>query len=157
MDVICFSWQSCKVGKFYSSFPSSGKFLQISFTYFVPNTDNNTIYSFSLGKKKHLPGVKTLQLQVYVFLKGSFFNRLYYYMRNFCNLIGLEQWYSRLPITRTFRGNRKKFELPGVQVIGSSKKIAESKVKNSFYCTVNILITFNCRNVKWKLKDTSRL
>ena len=51
--------------------------------------------------------------------------------------------YSRLPITRTFKGNRKK-----VRVIGSSKKIAESKVKNSFYCTVNISITFNCRNVK---------
>ena len=51
--------------------------------------------------------------------------------------------YSRLAITRTFKGNRKK-----VRVIGSSKKIAESKVKNSFYCTVNILITFNCRNVK---------
>ena len=51
--------------------------------------------------------------------------------------------YSRLPITRTFKGNRKK-----VRVIESSKKIAESKVKNSFYCIVNILITFNCRNVK---------
>ena len=51
--------------------------------------------------------------------------------------------YSRLPITRTFKGNRKK-----VRVIGSSKKIAESKVKNSFYCTANISITFNCRNVK---------
>ena len=37
--------------------------------------------------------------------------------------------YSRLPITRTFKGNRKK-----VRVIGSSKKIAESKVKNSFQC-----------------------
>ena len=46
-----------------------------------------------------------------------------------------------------------------VRVIGSSaKKIArESKEKNSFYSTVNILITFNCRNVKLKLKDTSRL
>ena len=44
--------------------------------------------------------------------------------------------YSRLPITRTFKGNRKKFELSGVRVIGSSKKIAESKVKNGFYCTV---------------------
>ena len=65
--------------------------------------------------------------------------------------------YSRLPKTRTFKGNRKKFELSGVQVIGSSKKIVESKVKNSFYCTLNILITFNCRNVKWKLKDTFRL
>ena len=44
-----------------------------------------------------------------------------------------------------------------VRVIGSSKKIAASKEKNSFYCTVNIVITFNFRNVKWKLKDTSRL
>ena len=35
--------------------------------------------------------------------------------------------YSRLPITRTFKGNRKK-----VRVIGSSKKIAESKVKTVF-------------------------
>ena len=25
--------------------------------------------------------------------KGSYFKGLYYYMRNFCNLIGLEQWY----------------------------------------------------------------
>ena len=54
------------------------------------------------------------------------------------------EWkYSRLSITRTFKGNRKK-----VRVIGSPKKIGESKVTNSFYCTVNILITFNCRNVK---------
>ena len=51
--------------------------------------------------------------------------------------------YSRLLITRTFKGNRKK-----VRVIGSLKKIADIKVKNSFYCTVNILITFNCRNLK---------
>ena len=29
-----------------------------------------------------------------------------------------------------------------VRVIGSSEKIAESKVKNSFYYTVNMLITF---------------
>ena len=42
-----------------------------------------------------------------------------------------------------------------VRFIGSSKKIAGSKEKNSFYCTVNILITFNCRKVKctdnWKI------
>ena len=65
--------------------------------------------------------------------------------------------FSRLPITRTFKGNRKKFELSGVRVIGSLKKISESKVKNSLYCTVNILITFTCRNVEGKLKDTCRL
>ena len=40
------------------------------------------------------------------------------------------------------------FELEGVQVIRSSEKIVGSKEKNSFYCTVNILITVNCRNVK---------
>ena len=38
-------------------------------------------------------------------------------------------------------------EVEKVRVIGSSKKIAGSKVKNSFYCTVNILITFYRRNV----------
>ena len=53
--------------------------------------------------------------------------------------------YSRLPITQTFKGNRKRFELSGVRVIGSAKKIAESKVKNSLYCTVNI--AFNSRNI----------
>ena len=43
----------------------------------------------------------------------------------------------------------------GVRVIGSSKKIAGSKEKTvftglitTFYCTVNSLITFNCRKVK---------
>ena len=46
--------------------------------------------------------------------------------------------YSRLLITPTFKGNRKSLELSGVRVIGNLKKIAASKVKNSFYCTVNI-------------------
>ena len=45
-------------------------------------------------------------------------------------LLTVVRIYSRLPITRTFKGNRKKFEISGVRVIGSSKKIAESKVKN---------------------------
>ena len=49
------------------------------------------------------------------------------------------QW---LPITRTFRGNRNRFELSGVRVFGSLKKIARDEKKNSFYCIVNILITF---------------
>ena len=47
------------------------------------------------------------------------------------------------PVNSNLQGKSKK-----VRVIGSSKKIAGSKVKNSFYCTVNILITFYCRNVK---------
>ena len=46
------------------------------------------------------------------------------------------------PDNLNLQGKSKK-----VRVIGSSKKIAESKVKNSFYCTVNNLNTFNCRNV----------
>ena len=41
--------------------------------------------------------------------------------------------YSRLPITRTVKWNRRKVELSGVWVIGSSKKIAGSRVKNVFY------------------------
>ena len=56
--------------------------------------------------------------------------------------------YSRRPITGTFKGNRKKLEPSVVRVIRSSKTIVGNKGKNSFYCTVNILITFNCRNVK---------
>ena len=47
------------------------------------------------------------------------------------------------PDNPNLQGKSKK-----VRVIGSSKKIAESKVKNSFYCTVNIVITFYRRNVK---------
>ena len=46
--------------------------------------------------------------------------------------MGIPWVYSRLPITRTFKGNRKKFKLSGVRVIRSSKKVAKSKVKNSF-------------------------
>ena len=50
------------------------------------------------------------------------------------------QW---TPDNSNLRGKSKK---------GSSyrefEKIPENKIKNSFYCTVNILITFNCRNVK---------
>ena len=52
------------------------------------------------------------------------------------------------PDISNLQENPKKFELWGVQVIRSLKKIAESKVKNSFYGTVNILITCYCRNVK---------
>ena len=37
--------------------------------------------------------------------------------------------YSRLPITRTFKGNGKKFVSSGVRVTGSSKKIGGSKGK----------------------------
>ena len=47
------------------------------------------------------------------------------------------------PDNSNLQGKSKK-----VRVIGSSKKIAGSKEKNSFYCTVSILITFNCKNVE---------
>ena len=60
--------------------------------------------------------------------------------RSRTDLCGKKACYSRLPITRTFKGNRKKFELSGVRVIGSSKKIAGSKEKINFHCTVNILM-----------------
>ena len=35
--------------------------------------------------------------------------------------------YSRLPVTRTFKKNRKRFELAGVRVIGSSKQLTGNK------------------------------
>ena len=38
--------------------------------------------------------------------------------------------YSQLPITQTFKGNLKKFRVIGSSSTGSSKNIAESKVKN---------------------------
>ena len=60
--------------------------------------------------------------------------------------------YSRLPITRTFKWSRKRFELSGARRIWPGVR-----KKNSLHYTVNILITFNCRNVEWKLKDTFRL
>ena len=47
------------------------------------------------------------------------------------------------PDNSNLEGRSKK-----VRVIGSSKKIAGSKEKNGFYCPVNILITFDCGNVK---------
>ena len=60
----------------------------------------------------------------------------------YANLISCCIQYIQLtPDNSNLQGKSKK-----VRVIGSSKKIAESKVKNSFYCTVNILITFNCTN-----------
>ena len=49
------------------------------------------------------------------------------------SVLALVDNYSRLPITRTFKENRKKIELSGVRLIGSSKKIAGNKEKrNSF-------------------------
>ena len=40
--------------------------------------------------------------------------------------------YSRLPITQTFKGNRKKYELSGVWVIKSSSILAGCKEKKQF-------------------------
>ena len=50
-----------------------------------------------------------------------------------------------------------RFELARVRVIGSSRKIAESKVKNSFYCTVSILITFNHDRIVEMLSENSKI
>ena len=52
-----------------------------------------------------------------------------------------------LPICIVFPQFTGKF-IDLFQVIGSSRILAGSKEKNSFYCTVSIFITFNCRNVK---------
>ena len=49
------------------------------------------------------------------------------------------------PDDSNLQGKSKK-----IRVIGTSKQIAGSKGKTSFYCAVNILITFNCKNVKLK-------
>ena len=46
---------------------------------------------------------------------------------------GNEVTYGPIPITRTFKGNRKKFELSGVRVVRSSEKIAVSKVKKKVF------------------------
>ena len=51
---------------------------------------------------------------------------------------GLIGMYSRLPISRTFKGNRKKFELSG------------ARSKSGSYCTVNIL-TVEMLSENWKI------
>ena len=67
-------------------------------------------------------------------------------------VFGMESHYTMTPYNSNLQGKSKQ-----VRVIGSLKKIAGGeKKKNSFHCIVNILITFNYRNVKLKLKDTSR-
>ena len=58
-------------------------------------------------------------------------------------LMGLKYKVQSTPNNSNLQGKSKK-----VRVIGSSKKIAGSKEKNSFYCTVSILITFNSKNVE---------
>ena len=68
----------------------------------------------------------------------------------------METTYSPLPITRTFKGNRKKFELSGVRVIGSSKKIAESKVKNSFYISKSYCKSY-CNTMDVKRLERMRI
>ena len=57
-----------------------------------------------------------------------------------------------LPITRTFKGNRN--EISSYRELEANSR--RGKGKTSLYCTENILITFNCRNVKSKLKDTRK-
>ena len=83
---------------------------------------------------------------------GTFGNCYIALYRNEYRVVAKEMKIQSTSDNSNLQGKSKK-----VRVIGCSKKITESKVKNSFYCTVNILITFHCRNVKRKLKDTSRL
>ena len=67
---------------------------------------------------------------------GTYVQSLYY------SIIYCDVYIQSTPDNSNLQGKSKK-----VRVIGSSKKIAESKLKNSFYCKVNILITFSSRNV----------
>ena len=67
--------------------------------------------------------------------------------------------YSRLPITRTFKGPpreiKKRFELSGVRVIASSKKIAEIKVNKKTPEGVYagcVGVRTNYRYVEWQWK-----
>ena len=57
---------------------------------------------------------------------------------------------------RYLQGKSKKFRVIESSS-GSWKQRAGWKGKTSFYCTVNILITFNCRNVKLKWNGASRI
>ena len=60
-----------------------------------------------------------------------------------------ERWhitYSRLPITRTFKGNRKKFELSGVRVTDQElEENSGSKEKNQFLIT-HLIVERLCDN-----------
>ena len=65
----------------------------------------------------------------------------------------VQKWINEIqstPDNSNLEGKSKK----KVWVIGSSKQIAGSKGKTSFYCTVNILTTLNCRKLmlseNWK-------
>ena len=70
------------------------------------------------------------------------------------------KWLSQFlvnPVQSTPDNSNRQGKSKKVRVIGSSKQITGSKGKTSCYCTVNILITFNCRNVKLKWNDASRI
>ena len=84
-----------------------------NFPLYIPSGENRNTFSEALLLREifHWNNPKTLSCFIY-FLKGffrnalqmanqpwlrlgkgSYFKSLYYYMRNFCSLIGLEQWY----------------------------------------------------------------
>ena len=73
--------------------------------------------------------------------------------------------YNRLPITRIFKGNRKKFELAGVQVISSTSQMTGKRKWDGEWmqvtCTLQRLINTQCwtlylnlTNKKVKTKNT---
>lgn len=69
--------------------------------------------------------------------------------------------YNWLLITQTFKRNWNRFKLCGVRVIGSWQQITRNEKKNSVCCisiqTVNILFTFNYRDVEWKWNNIKYL
>ena len=58
------------------------------------------------------------------------------------NLKHRASMYSRIPITRTFRGNRKRFELSGVRVTGSWEQMTWKKEKRWCCALLFIQCTF---------------
>ena len=67
--------------------------------------------------------------QVYHAKQGNFYHKIFgdpvegnafVLFINLTVVLSAANQYSQLPITRTFKGNRKRFELSGVRVIGSS-------------------------------------
>ena len=67
-------------------------FIVLRTTFFFSLKDLEQYQMMELKKEQEV-----MQVTYQVFATGTVvFIKLYYYMRNFCNLIGLEQWYFSL-------------------------------------------------------------
>ena len=59
-------------------------------------------------------------------------------------LVVSNYYYSRLPITRTFRGNRKRFELSGVRITGSWEQMTWERKNDDAVQFYSYNVHFNC-------------